>query len=195
MKITIKYCIYSFPWILFKFLNIIIKMELIWIKRFRLSKTTTTIIVGGDDIYNLLGKFGKPVIFPPLNSSLDSSSLLSYSVYFDHTVLVTRGGSLLGIGHNNDGQISSSLMKTKISQFTEFSIKDSSLRYQLSAVLIALFTCFQKSVAMESSLSTAIKGGDRVFLDIGDVEPISLFGGCFHAAAISDKDEIIFINL
>ncbi|KAK8835762.1 hypothetical protein M9Y10_040582 [Tritrichomonas musculus] len=146
-------------------------------------------------MYNLLGKFGKPVIFPPLNSSLDSSSLLSYSVYFDHTVLVTRGGSLLGIGDNNDGQISSSLMKTKISQFSEFSIKDSSLRYQLSAVLIALFTCFQKSVAMEGSLSTAIKGGDPVFLEIGDVEPISLFGGCFHAAAISDKDEDDFINL
>ena len=39
-----------------------------------------------------------------------------------------------------------------------------------------------------------IKGGDPVFLDIGDEEPVSLFGGNNHAAAISDKCEVIFIN-
>ena len=39
-----------------------------------------------------------------------------------------------------------------------------------------------------------IKCGDPVFLDIGDEEPVSLFGGHYHAAAISDKGEVIFIN-
>ena len=30
--------------------------------------------------------------------------------------------------------------------------------------------------------------------DINDGEPVSLFGGCYHAAVISDKGEVIFIN-
>ena len=97
-------------------------------------KTKATIIVCGYDEYNILGEkpnniceiFNSPVINPPLNSSLDSSSLLSYSVYFDHAVLVTRSGSLIGIGNNKYGQISNTLMKTEISQFTEFSIRDNS---------------------------------------------------------------------
>ena len=40
----------------------------------------------------------------------------------------------------------------------------------------------------------SIKGGHPVFLDIGDAQPVSLFGGHYHSAAISDKGEIIFIN-
>ena len=170
--------------------------------------TTTTIIVGGDDEYNQLGEKpnnknedGTPVISPPLNLSLDSSSLLSYSVYCDHSVLVTRGGSLLGIGDNSDGRISSSLTKTEISQFTEFSIKDDSGR-QLAPISAVCSQC--GTLYMFSKISgdgrqlvycdKDIKGGDPVFLDIGDEEPVSLFGGCLYAAAISDKGEVIFIN-
>ena len=39
-----------------------------------------------------------------------------------------------------------------------------------------------------------INGGHPVFLDIGDEYPVSLFGGCYHSAAISNKGEVIFIN-
>ena len=73
------------------------------------SKTTTAIIIGGFNECNLLcekpnnkSENGNPVISPHLILSLDSSSLLSYSVYSYHSVLVTRGGSLLGIGDNDD---------------------------------------------------------------------------------------------
>lgn len=99
----------------------------------------TKIFVGGDDKFNILGEKPNnkdeddyPIIGPHLNSSLNSSSLLSYSVYGAYSVLVTKG-PLLGIGYNR--------------QFTWFSIKDDScLTFQLSAVFVELFTCFQKEV-------------------------------------------------
>ena len=127
-------------------------------------KTATTIIVGGINEYNQLGEKpnnksenvdGYSFISPPLNLSLNFSSLLSYSVYSDHPVLVTRGGSLLGIGYNSDGRITSFLKKTEISQFTEFSIKDDSgsqlVPISAVCVLWALFTCFLKAVGGNSS--------------------------------------------
>ena len=39
-----------------------------------------------------------------------------------------------------------------------------------------------------------INGGTPVFLDIGSHEPVSLFGGYTHAAAICADGEVIFIN-
>lgn len=39
-----------------------------------------------------------------------------------------------------------------------------------------------------------INDGDRVFLDICNEELVSLFDSCYHAAAISDKGEVIFLN-
>ena len=39
-----------------------------------------------------------------------------------------------------------------------------------------------------------INAGNPVFLDIGNQQPIALFGGYSHAAAISNEGEIIFIN-
>ena len=42
--------------------------------------------------------------------------------------------------------------------------------------------------------SRDINHGDLVFLDISDKKTVSLFGGYYHLAAISDKGEVIFIN-
>ncbi|KAK8871221.1 hypothetical protein M9Y10_009135 [Tritrichomonas musculus] len=39
-----------------------------------------------------------------------------------------------------------------------------------------------------------INGGREVFLDTGNQEPVALFGGFYHAAAISSESEVIFIN-
>lgn len=39
-----------------------------------------------------------------------------------------------------------------------------------------------------------INGGDTVFLNISDEEPVSLFGGRHHAEKMSDKGEVIFNN-
>lgn len=63
-----------------------------------------SIIVGGDDEYNILGekhnnktKSGHLIISPPVKLSLDTSLLLSCSAYGKHAVLVTSNGSLKGV--------------------------------------------------------------------------------------------------
>ena len=122
-------------------------------------------------------------------------------VYDNHSVLVTRVGSLLGIGNNSGGRISNSLTKTKVRQFTEFSIKDDRT-HQLTPISAVCCDC--GTLYMLSKISgdgrqlvycdQDIKGGGPVFLDIGDEEQMSLFSGCSHAAVISDKCEVIFIN-
>ena len=104
------------------------------------KKFTQFIFVSGYNDYNGLGskpnnKNGKgcPIISPPVKLSFDPSSLLSYSAYNDHSVLVMSDGSLKGVGNNKDGQISSTLQKTEIKNFTDFCIKDRSGR-QLAAI-------------------------------------------------------------
>ena len=39
-----------------------------------------------------------------------------------------------------------------------------------------------------------INGGEPVFLDIGNHQPVALFGGNYHSAAIGSEGEVIFIN-
>ena len=86
------------------------------------TKQQKAIIVGKYDKYNLLGvtpnnedEDDDPIISLPLNLSLKFSSLLSYSVCNDHSVLVTKNGSVLENGFNLDGVIFTSHIKTKIS--------------------------------------------------------------------------------
>lgn len=67
---------------------------------------------------------GFGVIAPPVNLSIDPSSLLSHSVYGSHSIVVTRSGSLRGVGSNSSGEISSLLEKKTITQFTKFVMKD-----------------------------------------------------------------------
>ena len=93
------------------------------------------VVVGGYDEDHQIGenpngknKSGNQVINPPQKLQLDPSSLLSHSAYGRHSVSVTRSGSLIGAGKNNDSGISGSLEKTVISRFTEFSMNDSSGR-------------------------------------------------------------------
>ena len=173
-----------------------------------INKYTQSVIVAGFDKYNQLGvksnninKTGMPIISPPLILSYDHSSLLSYSIYNSHSVLVKKDGSLHGIGYNTDGIICGSLTKTEISQFTEFSIndKDDHQLTPISAVCSYNGTLYMlsKSTGIGKQLvycDSEINGGNPIFLDIGNHEPIALFGGCLHAAAISKEGEIIFIQ-
>ena len=133
--------------------------------------------------------------------SFDHFSLLSYSAYGEHSVLVMNDGSLKGVGNNDNGQISATLQKTVIDQFTYFSIKDSSSS-QLAAVSAVCFNygtlyMFSKSGGNGRQLvlcDRSINGGEPVFLDIGKHYPVSLFGGCSYLAAIGSEGEVIFIN-
>ena len=136
-------------------------------KQHKTSKTK--IIVGGYNKYYQLGEISKNcvegnnhVISPPLNSSLDSSSLLSYSVYYWHSVLITRNSSLFGIDINYDGRIFRYLMERDFLSIaspvfqSKTAVVSSSLQFQLFAFMLAHFTCFQKAAALVGSLSTAL---------------------------------------
>lgn len=167
-----------------------------------------TVLIGGYDKYNQFGensnnknKDGYPIISPPLITSFDHSSLLSYSVYGWHSVLVKNVGTMQGTGYNGDHRISASLPKTGINQFTEFSIKDGR-GHQLSPISAvccggATLYMFSKSSGIGKQLVLCdcyINGGNPVFLDIGNQQPVALFGGYSHAASINNEGEIIFIN-
>lgn len=165
-----------------------------------------SVIVGGYDECYQLGERpnnqdedGSPIITPPVRLSFDPSSLLSYSTYCSHAVLVMNDGSLKGVGLNKDGRISSTLQKTLVRDFTDFRINDSNGQ-QLSAVSAV---CYEHGTLYMLSKNDGyqlvlcdkdINGGDPVFLDIGNHQPVSLFGGCSYAAAIGSEGEIIFIN-
>lgn len=74
---------------------------------------TQSIIVGGFDEENQIGEnknnYGQnddSIISPPLNLFIDPSSILSFSVYSKHSVLVTNDGKLKGTGDNSFNRIS-----------------------------------------------------------------------------------------
>ena len=165
-----------------------------------------SIIVGGDDEYNILGekhnnktKSGHPIISPPVKVSLDTSLLLSCSAYGKHAVLVTSDGSLKGVCSNFDGRVSSALQKTIIEDFTDFCIKDD--RGQLAAASAVCYWygalyMFSKSCCDERQLVLCdddINEGDPTFLGIGNHHPVSLYGCYYHSAAIGSEGEVIFI--
>lgn len=121
------------------------------------------------------------IIHFPVNSSLGQFLFLS----------VTRSGSLKVVGYNNYGRITSSLSKTNISQFTEFSMNNGNRRplAPVSAVFTVCCTLCMFTKSWESRIQLVycdkdINRGTPVFLDIGNHELVSLFGRYSHSASI-----------
>ena len=96
------------------------------------------ILIGGSNVnFQLVKKSnnkhadGIQVICPPIELKVESSSILSYSVYNYHSVMIDDQHRLFGIGFNNNGEISRTLPKEKLEKFTEFSIKDNQNRLMI----------------------------------------------------------------
>lgn len=166
------------------------------------------ILVSGDNSNLLLGKdsnnisaHGSPVISPPLDLPIDTSSLLSYSIYYNHSLFITNDGSLHGIGDNRNLQISISLPKEKILQTTEFSLKkdQSHQLVPISAVCGRKYTLFMASDKDDSNKKYLIYSSKNIesqfphILNVGNRIPISLYGGRIDSAAIESEGGIIFI--
>lgn len=146
--------------------------------------------------------YSHPFIWPYKKSRIDPSTLLSYSFYSQHSVIITNDHKLYGIGENSDGIISGSLKRAKINEFTQFSIEDDQ-GHQLipiSAVCSSLCTLYmvsQKDIEKDRQLYISyskINSNQPLFVNIGDRHPVALFGGCFHTAAIDDQGDVIFIH-
>ena len=175
----------------------------------KIKKQEQAIILAGIDINNMLGnkpnnknKDGKPIISPPLRVPIDPFSLLSFSIYNEHSVLLTSDGSIMGIGDNRNGQIYSFIKKANYDHLIKFCIKDRSGNQldPVSAVCCYSGTLYMlsKKKGSERQLvicDSYINRGNPVFLDIGNHHPVTLFGGCSNSAAICSKGEIIFISL
>lgn len=101
-----------------------------------------------------------------------------------------------------ESRITSSLIKNEISHFTEFCERDNNglpLK-TVSAVCCSRYTLymFTKSGENERQLVLChqeINGGKEFFLDIVNHEPVALFGGSTHSAAINSEGDVIIINV
>lgn len=154
-----------------------------------------------DQKSNHKNSFGNPINSPPMNSTFNASSILSFSSYYLQTILITNDGSMMAIGNNTKGIINGSFPREIIQNFTKFEIKNQEGKplFPISAVCGESYSLYLLSTSKESRKTylaytySGLKSDSPIFLNIGDVNPIALFGGFSHSAAIDDKGSIIFI--
>ena len=150
------------------------------------------IIVGGRNEYNQLGENpnntdfdGEPIISPAVKSHLDISTLLSYSVYSSHFVFITKNKKAYAYGFNSGNKISSTIPTGKLDKCTEIRILDNKGRpcNFLSAVCGTYYTLYLISPQYDNKfnkLAFVYQGDDfgrPLFLNTGNLNPISIFGG------------------
>lgn len=142
-----------------------------------------------------------PIVSPPVQSRIDISQTMSYSVYRDHAVWVTREMKAHAIGDNSNGRICSELPFEKISKERVFEIHDRDGKScdLYSAVCGQWYTLYlvqPKGSSTHKLAYVAFNKNDGVplFLDIGGRKPVGLFGGESKSAAIDSTGSIIIIT-
>lgn len=135
-------------------------------------------------------------------SDFDTSSYCSVSTFEEHTIMVLSAGEAQGFGENRNCQISPSIPKQNLLKFTNIPIKDnknitwssisavcgqgyslyllSNPNYELNRLALSIYDCPKEDYPL--------------FIDVKDRNPISLFGGRYHSAAIDSYGEIIIIR-
>lgn len=140
----------------------------------------------------------EPCISPPCDPLLNVSSLLSYSCYSDHAVLIKNDFKAYAKGSNKGFRISKTLPAEIFPNETEIVIKNS--RKQpvkfLSAVCGYKYTLY------------LVSGGERrnnklyytqtyynpLFLKINGHNPLKIYGGFSSSAAIDSRGSVIVIT-
>ena len=162
--------------------------------------------VAGYNRYNQLivqsnnrGEDNFPCVNPPMNAPLNTSDLLSFSIYSYHAVWITKDGKACASG-SNDGQIWPTLPREILNQHT-FEVTDQNnhpLKLH-SAVCGDSYTLYM-SEADHSSQSQLIyvhrdrKNESPLYVNLGSHVPVSLFGGKENACAIDKNGEIIMVK-
>lgn len=144
---------------------------------------------------------GEMIICPPKESHLDTSTILSYSIYEYSAVAITKNGEFLANGENSDGRIIGSLSNICLNDFTKFEIKDEKghTLQPISSVCCLDFTLYLVASFEDNKKKRLVFSYDGIgtanplFLNIGDSNPVSLFGGFSNAAVIDEKGAVIFI--
>lgn len=160
-------------------------------------------VCGRNEYYQLLPKsqHDKSNVDPSQKLEIDISSITCFSTYYDFSIYITGKGEIWAIGDNRNGKIISSLPKKIIEEYTSFEIKsgDGRLWNPISVVCGYDYTLYLVSDSKNSNKTclaysfSDIKTETPLFVNIGDVKPVSIFGGCSHAAAIDENGSIIFI--
>lgn len=144
---------------------------------------------------------GSPVICPIIKSHLDANSILSYSIYNNHAVYITKNNTVQGIGDNNLLQISPTLPDDEFDQFKEFAINDDQGQAWIptSVACGANYTLYivtdpsDKNNTKVAYSFCSIQSKNPLFLNIGDLNAVALFAGCKNSAFIESNGGIVFI--
>ncbi|KAK8887762.1 copper transport protein ctr1 [Tritrichomonas musculus] len=133
-------------------------------------------------------------------SHLDPNTMLSYSIYHNHALMITNDNKIYAVGNNTDYKISRTLPRQDIDHFTDFQIKVSDGReyIPISAVCGDTYSLYllhdptnKDQHKLFFSYSNRYSNSD--LLNIGNRNPISIFGGKCKAAAIDTEGSIIFV--
>lgn len=161
------------------------------------------IVCGNNDQFQLGVKSNSAdqEVSPPLPSQIDASSVLSYSTLNYHTVLITKDGLMQAAGDSGSGRISGILNNYEPNQFNIIEIRDNKnhLFVPISAVCGWFYTLYLVSREKNSNQNQLAYASSNsmdnypVIFNIGNRNPIAIFGGEGISAAIDSEGAIIFI--
>ena len=144
--------------------------------------------------------WGDGIICPPCKSHFNPSTLLSFSAYFEHTIIINRNGRAYTIGNNKECQISPNLPKQVFYKETEIQFKDLNghpLKF-LSAVCGESYTIYHVTSDPDDSTKSFLiyisKKHKPLFVNINGRTPVTLYGGHTIAGCIDKEGSIIIIT-
>lgn len=158
-------------------------------------------LCGNNRSYQLGLNLNEPQVYPPQDSKINISSLLSFSVYYEHVVFIKKDGRAFAFGNNITSKIIGNIPKQIFKEEQEIILKDEKghLIKFFSAVCGNNYTLYLVSnqnsdkkqlVYAHSNYS----GSTPLFLNINGHNPVKLFGGDEAAAAIDAEGSIIIIT-
>lgn len=170
------------------------------------SKKGTILKTSGANNYHQVGeesnnKVGSlPIICPPLTSKIIVSNLLSYSLYYDHAMWVTKDGRGYVVGNNSNQSFLNSLLPKKLKTAIEINMKDSrGIQCKFISILCGkeytLYLISRSDGNRELAYDCPYnKTNDPLFVNIEKRQPVSLYGGHSKSAAIDTEGAIIPIS-
>ena len=144
---------------------------------------------------------------PPINSNFEISSFLSFSLYYDHAIWITKDGDAYAVGDNRDFVIIHSLPAKIFDKKQKIIINDKEghpfkFLSALSGGYYSLYLVSNGPTNNDKHLVYSYADEDidgkvnrsDIFLNLNGRVPIALFGGGQSSAAIDTEGGIIIIT-
>lgn len=134
---------------------------------------------------------------PPINSKIDIESIMSYSIYSTHSILIANDGRCFAFGYNGDGRIDGNYSNDPLNkkEIEIFDPEGNKCTF-ISAVCGDPYTLYLVSspICHKRQLVYAHSYKKIVFINTTNNNPTKLFGGNKTAAAVTENGSIIIIN-